>query len=86
MPARQQHGPHGVVPAVQGDGPTVVGPEHVTATARRGLPKPSKLARKPPSATASARRRETGAAIARVRSSKLSSLVMPLVSMSPTCS
>lgn len=75
MPAWQQHGPHGVVPAPQG---AFVGPLHA-ACAGEARKAASALVAAAPNASPRARRRESGAAIARVRSSK----VWPLITAPP---
>jgi hypothetical protein len=73
IPARQQHGPHGVVPAAHGAELATPAPAHA-ANAGRGERIPSTPATAPVSATVSARRRETRAvATARAKSSNRSS-------------
>src|SRR5581483_7288098 len=74
IPRWQQQGPHGVVPAAHGEGPTLVGPEHVTlALPRKGLSTVATAA--PPAATPNilrTLRRLCGAPIALARSSNRS--------------
>jgi hypothetical protein len=83
MPALQQHGPHGVVPALHG---ALVGPLHVAASARNGLSTvAAAAAAAAPPRIFSTPRRECEPAIAREISSNRSLMCPPrLWSVNPT--